>query len=75
MGCSLFRYFSCLAHIIFSRFLAGPVIRGAGNPGCTKKPTTAFASRGFLSKTDLISTSAYGGVAYDDYQQNNLPNC
>src|SRR5262249_45137046 len=48
--------------------------RRAGYRGCTKKPTTAFASRGFLSKTDLISTSPSGGVAYDDNQQDSLSN-
>jgi hypothetical protein len=39
-----------------------------------KKPTTV-ASRGFLSKSGLFSTSANGGVAYDDnQQQSNLSN-
>jgi hypothetical protein len=41
---------------------------GAGN----KKPTTV-ASRGLLSKSSLVSTSAHG-VAYDDDQQNDLSN-
>jgi len=40
-------------------FVAG----GAGN----KKPT-AVASRGFLSKACLTSTSANGIAGYDDYQ-------
>jgi hypothetical protein len=43
-------------------------------PQVQKKNPRPFASRGFLSKTDLISTSANGGVAYDDNQQSSLPN-
>ncbi|HRT08308.1 MAG TPA: hypothetical protein P5038_21185 [Candidatus Paceibacterota bacterium] len=38
-----------------------------------KKPTTV-ASRGFLSKFKSPSTNAYGGVAYNDYQQYDLSN-
>jgi hypothetical protein len=42
-------------------------------PQVNKKPTTV-ASRGFLSKLVSASTSANGGVAYDDDQQSNLSN-
>jgi hypothetical protein len=45
----------------------------AGASQVNKKPTTV-ASRGFLSKLRLLSTSADGGVAYNDYQRNNLSN-
>ena len=38
----------------------------------SKKPTTV-ASRGFLSKSVLTSTSAYGAANYDDDQQTDLP--
>jgi hypothetical protein len=38
-----------------------------------KKTHDRFASRGFLSKLKLRSTSPVGGVAYDDDQQDDLP--
>jgi hypothetical protein len=41
--------------------------------GIQKNPRP-FASRGFLSKSSLSSTRAYGIAAYDDDQQNNLSN-
>jgi hypothetical protein len=41
--------------------------------GAQKNPRPS-ASRGFLSKLSLPSTSASGGVAYDDDQQRYLPN-
>jgi len=37
----------------------------AGGRGSNKKPTTV-ASRGFLSKFNLTTTSANGVVSYDD---------
>jgi hypothetical protein len=39
-----------------------------------KKNPRPSASRGFLSKLDLASTSANGGVANDDNQQDYLSN-
>jgi hypothetical protein len=42
-------------------------------PQANKKPTTV-ASRGFLSKLNSASTSAYGVANYDDDQQQNLSN-
>jgi hypothetical protein len=46
---------------------------GRAAEGAQKNPRP-FASRGFLSKIDLLSTSANGGVAYDDNQQCNMSN-
>jgi len=40
-------------------------------PSGIKKPTTV-ASRGFLSKLVLASTSTSGGGAYYDHQRKNL---
>jgi hypothetical protein len=39
-----------------------------------KKNPRPFASRGFLSKSVLTSTNAYGAANYDDDQQPNLSN-
>jgi hypothetical protein len=43
-------------------------------PQAHKKNPRPFASRGFLSKLNLRSTSANGGVANDDDQQSYLSN-
>jgi len=43
-------------------------------PQAHKKKPTTVASRGFLSKLNSRSTSANGGVSYDDDQQSHLSN-
>jgi hypothetical protein len=43
-------------------------------PGAGIKKPTAVASRGFLSKFNLPTTSTLGSAEYDDYQQVYLSN-
>jgi hypothetical protein len=43
-------------------------------PPWMQKNPRPFASRGFLSKLNLPSTSANGVADYDDDQQHDLPN-
>ena len=45
-----------------------------GQSGVGIKKPTAVASRGFLSKFVLATTSTLGSAGYDDYQQVYLSN-
>src|SRR5882724_6726269 len=71
-GCAFLSSVWVLFIPVFAFGLA-PKAFGVGGRRCTKNPRP-FASRGFLSKSNLLSTSPNGVANYDDQNQSDLSN-